>query len=120
MVSFNQKILRFEILTKVFSSILDQTIDALFGLLAILVDMCGWNFKIKQTMLIKRALSRESSYEVSIKLDEKLSRVIFHSSQIVFFQFVHYTCYSGAVCPLQVLGITALNSDELIINTIVF
>ena len=68
-------------------------------------------------MLIKRALSRESLDEVSLKLDEKFSRVIGHSSQIVFFQFLHYICFSGVACPLQVPGITALiNSDELIIN----
>ena len=46
MVSFNKKILRFENLTKAFPSILDKTIDALFGLLAILVVIYGWNFKI--------------------------------------------------------------------------
>ena len=27
---------------------------------------------------------------------------ISYSSQIVFFQFLHYTCFSSAICPLQV------------------
>ena len=104
-----------------FPSILDQTIDALFGPPAILVAIYGWNLKILQTMVIKRALSWESSYEVSLKLDEKFSRVISHSCQMVFFQFLHYTCFSGAICPMQGPGITApINSHELIINTIVF
>ena len=53
-------------------------------------------------MLIKKALYKESSYEVSLKLDEKCSRGITYSSQIVFFQLLHYTCFSGAICPLQV------------------
>ena len=53
-------------------------------------------------MSIKRALNRESSYEISLKLDEKCSRGISYSSQIVFLQSLHYTCFSSAVCPLQV------------------
>ena len=56
----------------------------------------------KQLMLIKRALYKESSYEISLKLDEKCSRGISYSSQIVFFQLLHHTCFSGAICPLQV------------------
>ena len=52
-------------------------------------------------MSIKRALNKESSYEISLKLDEKCSRGISNSSQIVFFQSLHYTCFSGAICPLQ-------------------
>ena len=57
-------------------------------------------------MLIKRALNKESLYEISLKLDEKFSRGISYSSQIVFFQFLHYTCFSSAICPLQVPGST--------------
>ena len=53
-------------------------------------------------MLIKRALNKESSYEISLKLDEKFSRGISYSSEIVFFQFLHCTCFSSAICPLQV------------------
>ena len=53
-------------------------------------------------MSIKRALNKESSYEISLKLDEKCSRGISYSSQIVFFQSLHYTCFSSAICPLQV------------------
>ena len=53
-------------------------------------------------MSIKRALNKESSYEISLKLDEKCSRGISYSSQIVFFQSLHYTCFSSATCPLQV------------------
>ena len=64
--------------------------------------MAGISEFCKQLMLVKRALNKESSYEISLKLDEKFSRGISYSSQIVFFQFLHYTCFSGAVCPLQV------------------
>ena len=53
-------------------------------------------------MLIKEVLNNESSYEISLKLDEKFSRGIGYSGQIVFFQFLHYTCFSSAICPLQV------------------
>ena len=53
-------------------------------------------------MHVKRALYKESSYEISLKLDEKCSRGISYSSQIVFFQLLHYTCFSGPICPLQV------------------
>ena len=55
-------------------------------------------------MSIKRASNKESSYEISLKLDEKCSRGISYSSHIVFFQSLHYTCFSGAICPLQVPG----------------
>ena len=55
-------------------------------------------------MLIKRTLNKESSCEISLKLDEKCGRGISHSSQIVFFQFLHCTCFSSAICPLQVPG----------------
>ena len=55
-------------------------------------------------MLMKRALSKKGSYEISLKLDEKFSRGISFSSQMVFFQFLHYICLSGAICPLQVPG----------------
>ena len=63
-------------------------------------------------MLIKRALNKESSYEISLKLDEKFSRGISYSSQIVFFQFLHYTCFSSAIGPLQVPGLQ-LEADDL-------
>ena len=76
--------------------------DVLFGLPAILVAVYGWNFRILHEY--QRALNKESSYEISLKLDEKCSRGITYSSQIVFFQSLHYTCFSSAVCPLQVPG----------------
>ena len=66
-------------------------------------------------MLITRALNKESSYEISLKLDEKFSRGISYSSQIVFFQFLHYTCFSGAICPLQVPA-----SDERTLTYIIY
>ena len=53
-------------------------------------------------MLIERALNRESSYEIFLKLNEKSSKSISYSGQIVFFQFLHYTCFSSAICLLQV------------------
>ena len=59
----------------------------------------------KQLMLIKRALNKESSCEISLKSDEKFSKGISYSGQIVFFQFLHYTCFSIAVCLLQVPGV---------------
>ena len=78
----------------------------LFGLPAISVAVYGWNFRIcKQLMSINRALNKESSYEISLKLDKKCSRGISYSSQIVFFQSLHYTCFSSAICPLQVPGL---------------
>ena len=55
-------------------------------------------------MFIKGALNKESSYEVSLKLDEKCSRGSSYSSQIVFFQSLHYTCFCSVICPLQVPG----------------
>ena len=67
--------------------------------------MAGISEFCKQLMSIKRALKRESSYEISLKLDEKCSRGISYSSQIVFFQFLHYTCFSSAICPLLVPGL---------------
>ena len=42
----------------------------------------------KQLMLIKRAFYKESSYEISLKLNGKCSRGISYSSQIVFFPIV--------------------------------
>ena len=53
-------------------------------------------------MSIKRALNKESSYEIPLKLDEKCSRGISYSSQILFFQSLHYRCFSSGICPLQV------------------
>ena len=74
-------------------------------------------------MLIKRALNKESSYEISLKLDEKCSRGISYSSEIVFFQSLHYTCFSSAICSLQVpagemrkshVALTAVATDFLV------
>ena len=59
-------------------------------------------------MSIKRALNKESSYEISLKLDKKCSRGISYSSQIVFFQSLLYTCFSSAICPLQVPALNLL------------
>ena len=63
-------------------------------------------------MSIKRALNKESSYEISLKLDEKCSRGITYSSQIVFFQSLHYTCFSSAICPLQVPDLQSRNNPD--------
>ena len=69
-----------------------------FELPTILVAVAGISEFCKQSMLMKRALNKESSYEISLKLDEKFSRGIsFFSGQIVFFQFLHYTCFSRAL-----------------------
>ena len=57
-------------------------------------------------MLIKRALNKKSWYKISLKLVDKFSRGISYSSQIVFFQLLHYTYFSGAICPLQVPDLT--------------
>ena len=76
-----------------------------FGLPAILVAVYGWNFRILQTInAYQKSTNKESSYEISLKLDEKFSRGISYSGQIVFSQFLHYTCFSSAICPLQVPG----------------
>ena len=76
-----------------------------FELPAILVAAYGWNFRILQTLnAYQRAVNKESSYEISSKLDERFSRSISYSGQIVFFQFLHYTCFSSAICPVQVPG----------------
>ena len=56
-------------------------------------------------MTMKRALNEECSYEISLKLDEKCSRGISYFSQIVFFQSLHYTCFFGAICRLEVPGL---------------
>ena len=69
-------------------------------------------------MLIKRALNKESLYEISLKLDEKFSRGISYSSQIVFFQFLHYTCFSSAICPVQVPGFSYANLHLEFLNQI--
>ena len=75
-----------------------------FGLPAILLAVytTGISEFCKQLMSIKRALNKDSSYEISLNLDRKCSRGISYSSQIVFFQSLHYTCFSSAICPLQV------------------
>ena len=52
-------------------------------------------------MLVKRALDKKSLYEISLKLDEKFSRGISYSTQIVFSQFLNYTCSSSDMCSLQ-------------------
>ena len=59
-------------------------------------------------MSIKRALNQENLYKISLKLDEKCSRGISYSSQIVFFQSLHYTCFFRAICPLQVPALNLL------------
>ena len=64
-------------------------------------------------MSIKRVLNKESSYEISLKLDEKCSRGISYSGQIVFFQSLHYTSYYSAICPLQVPGQDITRSLEV-------
>ena len=97
-----------------------------FRLPAILVPYtAGISEFCKQLMSIKRALNKETSYEISVKLDEKCSRGISYSSQTVFFQSVHYTCFSSAICPLQVPStdlmcvacIGLLSAEVLTVNT---
>ena len=41
------------------------------------------------------------SYEISLKSDKRFSRGISYSGEIVFFQFLHYTCFSSSICPSQ-------------------
>ena len=65
-------------------------------------------------MPIKRSLNKENSYEVSLKLDEKFSRGISYSSQIVFFEFLRYTCFSSAICPLHVPACNGLSCLHLV------
>ena len=65
-------------------------------------------------MLIKKALNKESPYEISVKLDEKFSRGISYASRIVFFQFLHNTYFSGATCPLQVPAIVSVKVRQFI------
>ena len=69
-------------------------------------------------MLIKIALNKESSYEISLKLDYKFSRGISYSSQIVFLQFLHKTCFSSAICPLQVPVLAIQISFSSILNAL--
>ena len=76
--------------------------------------MAGISEFCKQLTFIKRALNKEISSEISLKLDEKFSWAINYSSQIVFFQFMHYTCFSSAICLLQVLGANPSISATLI------
>ena len=62
--------------------------------------MAGISEFCKQLMLIKRALNKESSHEIFYNWMR--NQGISYSSQIVFFEFLDYTCFSGTVCPLQV------------------
>ena len=74
-----------------------------FELSTVLAAVYGLNFRILETInAYQKSTFKESSYKISLKLDEKCSRGISYSSQIVFFQLLHYTCVSGAICPLQV------------------
>ena len=78
-----------------------------FELPAILVAVYCWNFRILQTINAYQKSTQQGklvskAHPVSLKLDEKFSRCISYSGQIVFFQFLHYTCFSSAICPLQV------------------
>ena len=65
----------------------------------------NWNFRILQTInAYQKSTPQGNSHEISLKLDEKFSRGISYSGQIVFFQFLHYTCFFSTICPLQVPG----------------
>ena len=68
----------------------------------------SWNFRILQTInAYQKSTQQGRLVRNSLKLDEKFSRGISYSSQIVFFQFLPYTCFSSAICPLQVPGLIA-------------
>ena len=66
--------------------------------MAVISEFC------KQLKPIKCALNKESSYEISSKFDKEISGGVIYSSEIVFFQFLHDTDFSGTICPLQVPG----------------
>ena len=74
-----------------------------FELPAILVAVYGWNFRILQTInAYQKSTQQRKLIRNFFKIGQKFSRGISYSGQIVFFQFLHYTCFSGAICPLQV------------------
>ena len=66
-----------------------------FGLPAILVAVYGWNFRILQT--INEFLKSTQQGKLVRNSFEKCSRGISYSSQIVFFQSLHCTCFSRAI-----------------------
>ena len=73
-----------------------------FEMLAMLVAVYGWNFRILQTkMLVKRALSEESSYEISSKLLRNSEGALLILARLYFFQFLHNTYFFSAMCLLQ-------------------
>ena len=75
--------------------------------MAVISEFC------KQLKPIKSAHNKESSYEISSKLDKEISGGINCSGKIVFFQFLHYTDFSSTICPLQVPGNSFLNGTSL-------
>ena len=63
-----------------------------------------WNFRNLQTINEYQKNTQQGKLvrNFFLHLDEKCSRGISYSSQIVFFQSLHYTCFSSAICPFQV------------------
>ena len=70
--------------------------------------MYSWNFRILQTINeYQKSTQQGKLVRIAnfLKLEEKCSKDISYCSQIVFFQSLHYTCFSIAIkCPLQVPG----------------
>ena len=75
-----------------------------FELPAILVAVYGWKFRILQTINAYQKSTQQGKLVRNLELDEKFSRGISYSGQIVFFQFLHFTCFSSTIYPLQVPG----------------
>ena len=89
-----------------------------FELPAILVAVYGWNFRILQTSnAYQKSTQQGKLVRISLKFDEKFNRGISYSGQIVFFQFLHYTCFSSAICPLQVPGLNIAVASILDMNS---
>ena len=58
----------------------------------------------KPSKPIKSAFNKESLYEISPKLGKKIIGGTGYSSQIVCIQFLNYTHFFSAICPLRVPG----------------
>ena len=88
-----------------------------FGLPAILVAVYGWNFRILQTInTYQKSTNKESLYEISLKLDEKFSRLCFSSSCITpvsLALYVRCKCLGSSHClppPEKIHLLTSYNS----------
>ena len=74
-----------------------------FGLPAILVAVYGWNSRILQTInAYQKSAQQGKLVRNFFKIGWEIQQDISYSSQIVFFQFLHSTCFSIALHPLQV------------------